>query len=88
METEKDILQLLNAGNEDAIKTVFNLYYEKLCLYAESIVRDHDTAEDIVEDLFVYIWINIKRSPINTSLKNYLYKSIYNNCLKYLNKEG
>lgn len=86
MKTEQEILELLSAGDEEAIKLIFDKYYEKLCLYAESIIKDHQVAQEIVEDIFVYIWVNLKTSPINQSVKNYLFKSTYNNCLKYLNK--
>lgn len=83
---EKELIRLLSDGDEEAIKSIFEKYFEGLCLYAESIIRNHQAAEEIVEDLYIHIWLNSKTSPINSSIKNYLYKSIYNNCLKYLNK--
>ena len=86
MKTEKDVLELLKRGDEEAIRYIFDVYYEKLCLYAEGIIRNHKDAEDIVEDLFVSVWTRAKTNPINTSINNYLYKSTYHNCLKYLNK--
>jgi RNA polymerase sigma-70 factor (ECF subfamily) len=86
MKTEKEILELLKKGDEDAIRYIFDAYFESLCLYAEGIIRNHQAAEDIVEDLFVSVWIHAKTNPVNTSIKNYLYKSTYHNCLKYLNK--
>ncbi|MBN2273982.1 MAG: RNA polymerase sigma-70 factor [Bacteroidales bacterium] len=86
MRTEKEILDLLNRGDEEAIRFIFDAYYEKLCLYAEAIIKDHQAAEDIVEDLFVSVWINAKTNPVHTAIKNYLYKSTYHNCLKHINK--
>jgi RNA polymerase sigma-70 factor (ECF subfamily) len=86
MKTEKEILELLRSGDEEAIRYIFDVYFEKLCLYAEGIVRDHQTAEDIVEDLFITVWLRAETNPIQTALPNYLFKSTYNNCIKYLNK--
>ena len=86
MMTEKELLQLLKDGNEEAVKFIFEKYYESLCLYAESITRNHQVAEEIVEDIFIHIWINAKETSIILSVKNYLYRSTHNNCIKYLNK--
>ena len=58
LNNEKEIIKLFHEGHEDAFMIIFNQYYESLCLYAESIVKKHEIAEEIVEDLFVYIWIN------------------------------
>ena len=85
MISDIELLQLLNSGNENAIKQIFDKYYEGLCLYSEGIIKDRQKAEEIVEDIFIYLWVNIKKSPINLSIKNYLYRSTHNNCLKYLN---
>ncbi len=85
-EQEEKLVQSLNKGNEEALKIIFDSYYEKLCLYAESFTRDHQAAEEITEDLFIYLWINAKTITIHSSLKNYLFRSIHNKCLSYLEK--
>jgi RNA polymerase sigma-70 factor (ECF subfamily) len=87
MRTEKELLQLLNRGDEEGIRAVFDEFYDGLCLYAAILTKSHQVAEEIVEDLFIYLWINASTNTITTSLKSYLYTSIYHNCLKYLQKE-
>lgn len=87
MKTDQDLQQLLKKGDEAAIKLIFEKYYEGLCLYAENIIKEHQPAEDIVEDIFIHLWINCKKTTIYSSLKNYLYRSTHNNCLKYLLKQ-
>jgi len=88
MKEELQILELLRTQKEAAIKQIFNMYYEKLCLYAESLIKNKQKAEEIVEDIFIYLWLNSKTVKIYNSLKNYLFKSVYNNCLKYLKKQN
>ncbi len=87
MKTEKELLQMLKDGNEEVIKLIFEKYYEGLCLFAENIIKEHPVAEEIVEDIFIHLWINCKNTTVYLSVKNYLYRSTYNNCLKYLNKQ-
>lgn len=86
MEGENEVIHLLKTGKEGFLKVLFDAYYEKLCLYAEGIIKDHHAAEEIVEDLFIYCWVNAGKLSIHTSLKSYLFTSIHNNCLKYLSR--
>jgi RNA polymerase sigma-70 factor (ECF subfamily) len=86
MKSEKELLQLLKEGDENSIKFIFEKYYEGLCLFAESITKNHQIAEEIVEDIFIHLWLNSDSSTITVSVKNYLYRSVHNNCLKYLDK--
>jgi RNA polymerase sigma-70 factor, Bacteroides expansion family 1 len=86
MKSDNDLLKLLQEGDESSIKLVFEKYYEGLCLFAESIIRDHQAAEEIVEDIFIHLWLNIDSIAISSSVKGYLYRSVHNNCLKYLSK--
>jgi RNA polymerase sigma-70 factor (family 1) len=87
MKEESEILQLLGKGDEKPIKIIFDKYYEGLCLYAESLIKNKQKVEEIVEDIFIYLWLNSKSIKIYSSLKNYLFRSVHNNCLKYLKKQ-
>jgi len=86
MKSEEELLIQLQNGEEAAIKPIFDKYYEGLCLYAESLTKSHEAAEEIVEDIFIHLWLNAKNQPIHFSLRGYLFKSVHNNCLKYLDK--
>jgi RNA polymerase sigma-70 factor, ECF subfamily len=86
MKTDEELLRLLKDENEDAIRLLFDKYYESLCLYAESIVNEHYAAEEIVEEFFIYLWTHFNKNPINTSLKSYLFRAVHNNSLKYIGK--
>jgi RNA polymerase sigma-70 factor, ECF subfamily len=83
MKSEQELVHALKEGDEKAFEQVFNQYYDGLCLFAESITRSHSVAEDIVEELFLQIWINCRINPIETSVKSYLYQSVYNNSIRY-----
>lgn len=41
-------------------------------------------AEEIVQDVFLKLWENRHRMTIHTSLRAYLYKSVYHECLNEL----
>jgi len=87
MISDPELVQLLKEGDEGSFEYIFNLYFEKLCLFAESITRNHDAAEEIVENLFLQLWLKCTINPVEKSLKSYLYQSTYNNCLKYISRQ-
>ncbi|MGW9687028.1 RNA polymerase sigma factor [Flagellimonas sp. 2504JD1-5] len=68
----------LNSGDTKAYDFLMDSFYQKLCGYAYSLTKNHSRAEDIVQNVFVEIWINRKKINPNFSVKNYLYKSVYN----------
>ena len=74
----------LKNGDEKAFTYIYNKYFPQLCFYAEKIIRSMETAKDIVQDLFTKLWENREKTDITTSLKAYLYGSVYNTCLTHL----
>jgi len=62
------------------------MYYAGLVLYCYNLTKDQDRAEDIVQQTLVKIWIKRDTINIRTSLKSYLYRSVYNTFLKEYRK--
>lgn len=75
---KKKLIKELRNGNEKAYEYLYLTYYKVLCLYASSLTKNHAQSEDIVQNTLLKIWTNRKNLQIHGSLKNYLYKSIYN----------
>ena len=67
-------------------KELFEEFYEPLCRYGVRFTRDPEAAEDIVQEVFVYIWEHRKRLQPVISLKAYLFTSVKNRSLNYLRK--
>lgn len=63
---------------------LFRKYYTMLCNYAYKFLKDIDTAEEIIQDLFFNIWEKRHDITIESSVKSYLYKSVYNRSMLML----
>lgn len=70
--------------NHTIYKQLFSLWYEPLCGYAYSILRNMDEAEDTVQKMFCKLWDQRKELNIKTSIKSYLYRAVHNSCLNKL----
>ncbi len=76
-ENESVLIADLKAGHEQAYVYLVKTYHNSLFNYAFSLTKDRMMAQDIVQELFIYIWKRRKRLDNIYSLKNYLYKIAY-----------
>lgn len=81
---DKYIVSLLRQGDRSTFEFLFKTYYRKLCMYAAGILKEKEAAEEVVGNFFLKFWENHQGLDIHISLKSYLYTSIYNNSLNYL----
>lgn len=84
---ENYLINGIKTRNKIIFDFVFHYYYSGLCAYAERITHDEKTAEDIVQELFVILWMKHDSIQIKTSLKNYLFTAVKNRSLDHLKKE-
>jgi RNA polymerase sigma-70 factor (ECF subfamily) len=78
------IQRKIQGGDIKEFEHLFTRYYEPLCRYANTILKDMDIAEDIVQEFFYSFWKNRSAFTLKLSLNSYLYQSIRNNALHYL----
>ena len=88
MDNNKNLFlaQRLISGDPKAYDLLMDSYYQNLCVYAQSLCNDHNTAEDIVQNVFVKIWVKRKKINPDLSIKSYLYKSVYNEFINQYRK--
>jgi RNA polymerase sigma-70 factor (ECF subfamily) len=79
--TEQEIVGAIRQGNERIFEVVFRKYYQSLCNYANSMLKEIDEAEEVVQNLFSGIWEKRTDLEISISLKSYLYRAVHNHCL-------
>lgn len=75
--------QELKASNKAALTLLFDTYHQELCVYAYHFTGDHEISKDIVQNVFVNLWKRRKKLNSIDSIKNFLYKSVYNGFLNH-----
>ena len=76
---DNDILiESLKNGDEKAYNYLIDTYHHKLCVYANSLVKNVYSAEDIVQNVFIKVWEQRTRLKTNHAIKSFLYKLVYN----------
>lgn len=81
---DTEILGRIRKGDVKEFESLFRSSYVSLVRYARTLVKDHDTAEEIVQDLFFRIWQDREKLNIESSLNGYLFRSVHNRCLHFI----
>jgi RNA polymerase sigma-70 factor (family 1) len=74
----------LKSGKLHLYESLFKAFYRPLVVFAMKYVNDPETAKEIVQDFFVKLYEKRNSIVIDTSLKSYLYRSVYNSCINHL----
>ena len=82
---DSTLIARVKAGDRNAFNELYGLYWASLVNYAGLFVGD-DGAEDVVQDVFVRIWLHRDNLRDDGSLQGYLLRSVYHASLNALKK--
>jgi RNA polymerase sigma-70 factor (ECF subfamily) len=81
---DTEIIGRIREGDVGQFESLFRSSYVSLVRYAKTLIKDHDTAEEMVQDLFFRLWQDKEKIKIESSLNGYLFRSVHNKCLHYI----
>ncbi|MGD9556007.1 MAG: RNA polymerase sigma-70 factor [Mangrovibacterium sp.] len=81
---ELDLFNQFKAGRNEFFSYFFDRYYQGLCVYAAKLTGNEQASKDIVQDFFLRIWENRRKTEICSSVRSYFIQSVHNRCLDYL----
>lgn len=73
--------------DEQVYIEVYTAYFPKLVRFSRSYVLSPEDAENIVQDVFVYLWEHRDLCRTSPHLPAFLFTAVKNRCLDYLRKE-
>ncbi|HMG07426.1 MAG TPA: RNA polymerase sigma-70 factor [Mucilaginibacter sp.] len=74
--SDTELVDLLQSGDQVAYTQIYDRYQGLLYIYACKITKDEIEAEDIVQEVFFYLWDKRDTIIFNTSLSAYLYSAV------------
>lgn len=85
--TGTDLLILMEQGDKDIFTDFYSYNFRKLILVSDRYVKDVAAAEEIVQDIFLKIWEDKAALESVKSIKAYLYRSVVNASINYVNRQ-
>lgn len=86
MEEDKKIYKEFLKGNEEAFNKLIKKYKNNIIYFITRYVKSKEVAEDIFQDVIIYILENKEKYNFKYSLKTYLYTIAKSRALNYLKK--
>lgn len=74
--TDFELTKLLISGDNKAFIEIYNRFQALLYVYACKITTDKEEAEDIVQEVFTYLWDKRTTVIFRTSISSYLYSAV------------
>ena len=84
MNSDSEIIRRIRQGDKLEFEKLFRSSYVSLVRYAKTILKDHDSAEEIVQDLFFRLWQDRGNLTIESSLNGYLFRAVHNRSLHFI----
>lgn len=80
------LITSLVSGEEKAYMYLLDTYHRELNAYALTLTHDQALAQDIVQNVFLKTWKSRKKLNPQFSIRNFLYKCVYNEFLNNYQK--
>jgi RNA polymerase sigma factor (sigma-70 family) len=89
--SDDQLISDLRAGKAEALTGIFKRYWRPLYLNAFQKLRSHESAEELVQELFTELWDkreHLLSKPLNTlHLPSYLNRAIRNKVLNHIRRQ-
>ena len=70
---EHQLIEMLREGEPLSFEILFQQYYARFYNFVHNLIKDSHNAEDIVQNVFMKVWINRKNLHPDQSIHNYIY---------------
>ncbi|MFL5516738.1 MAG: RNA polymerase sigma-70 factor [Gemmatimonadales bacterium] len=86
--SESALLERIRAGDEQAFEHLFRSYYQPLCDFVMSYVRSRETAEELVQTVFLRLWEKREDFTPAAGVAAYLFAACRNRSLDHLKHQS
>jgi RNA polymerase sigma-70 factor (ECF subfamily) len=84
--TDGELMQEIKAGNMLAFDELYRKYNKRLYKFAYSILKTTEDAENIIQDVFLNLWLNREKVEKSTSVKYYIFEIAHNSAISIIRK--
>jgi RNA polymerase sigma-70 factor (ECF subfamily) len=84
---EAALVRRVQARDELAFREIVDRYQSKVFSIIFGILRNHNDAEDIAQQVFSKVYFSIRNFDFRSSLLTWIYKITVNECYDYLRKK-
>jgi RNA polymerase sigma-70 factor, ECF subfamily len=83
---EQDLVRRAQSGEEAAFEELIRHHQQRVFGLVNGILRRRDDVEDVVQQVFLKVFVSLKRFDQRSAFSTWLYKISVNECWDYLRK--
>jgi len=83
---EQELVRRAQAGEEAAFEELIRRHQQRVFGLVNGILRRRDDVEDVVQQVFLKVFVSLKRFDQRSAFSTWLYKISVNECWDYLRK--
>ncbi len=81
---DSELIRAIINGDREAFESLVLRYEKSVCNLIHSITRNPSYVDDLAQEIFWRVYLNLKRFKGKSSFKTWLYRIAVNECLKEL----
>jgi RNA polymerase sigma-70 factor (ECF subfamily) len=82
------IIKRLIRDDKKALDEIYNFFYPKLYAFAKSFLKVEDDINDILQDVFIKLWLNRKKIKNTETFNSYLFTIAKNAIVSYFREKS
>ena len=86
--SDKELYEAFLSGDNTSLEVIISRYRMRLIRFIQSYVKSFEIAEDLAQDVFVYLLIKRKKYDFKYSMKTYLFTIGKSRAINYLKRES
>ena len=87
-QTDFEILQGIANHSQQSLRLLFDSFSSRLIHFSNSILRNRETAIEVVDEVFVKFWKNCEQASSIRNINVYLYTAVKNSSLNHLTRKS
>jgi RNA polymerase sigma-70 factor (ECF subfamily) len=87
LHNEKELFVRISEGDEAAFEVLFHFYVREIRPLILDIIKSEAYLKDVVQEIFLDIWLNREKLPSIEKPRNWIFKLTYNRCYGWLEKQ-
>lgn len=86
LNTDQYMWQAIINSDEQAFTELYQKYSSTLYMVAFKLIKDKETCEDILQDVFVHLWLQREKLHV-LNIKSYLYQAVKNKVIDLIRRK-
>lgn len=82
--TDEQLIKRLKKDDKESFNELFERYYDRCYSYAMALLKSTASVEDVIQNVFLKVWLARKNIDISRPFENYLLTSIRNEAISFL----